>query len=169
MINDPVGLRGSNEKLLALEVEGAAAPSIVSADPRVVAEFVREHEVVVVKPLNEFSGHGIVRYSTRDSDLDAESVGLVTHEGGTCSCSACPKSRPATSACWLSRASLSGGSIGCPRRVIRVNIHQGARVEADHADLSRARADRGFPSGGGGRDSTWRASTSSAVSSPRST
>ena len=133
VINDPAGLRGSNEKLLPLEVEGAAAPSIVSADPRVVADFVREHEDVVVKPLNEFSGHGIVRYSTRDSDLDAESVGgLVAHDGRHV---LVQRFLPEVEAGDKRVMVIAGEPIGWVNRLprpgsFRANIHQGARVEA---------------------------------------
>ena len=133
VINDPAGLRGSNEKLLPLEVPGAAAPSVVSADPRVVAEFVREHEDVVVKPLNEFSGHGIVRYSTRDSDLDAESVGgLATHEGRHV---LVQRFLPEVVNGDKRVLVIEGEPLGWVNRLpragsFRANIHQGARVEA---------------------------------------
>lgn len=133
VINDPAGLRSSNEKLLPLEVEGAAPPSVVTADPRVVAEFVREHEDVVVKPLNEFSGHGIVRYSTRDADLDAESVGgLVTHEGRHV---LVQRFLPEVEAGDKRVMVVAGEPIGWVNRLprpgsFRANIHQGARVEA---------------------------------------
>jgi glutathione synthase len=133
VINDPAGLRRSNEKLLPLEVAGAAAPSVVTADPRVVAEFVREHEDVVVKPLNEFSGHGIVRYSTRGSDLDAESVGgLATHEGKHV---LVQRFLPEVENGDKRVLVLAGEPIGWVNRLpragsFRANIHQGARVEA---------------------------------------
>ncbi|HET7692896.1 MAG TPA: glutathione synthase [Gemmatimonadota bacterium] len=133
VVNDPAGLRGSNEKLLPLELPGAAAPSVVSADPRVVAEFVREHEDVVVKPLNEFSGHGIVRYSTRDSDLDAESVGgLATHEGRHV---LVQRFLPEVVNGDKRVLVIEGEPLGWVNRLpragsFRANIHQGARVEA---------------------------------------
>ena len=133
VVNDPAGLRASNEKLLPLEVPGAAAPSVVTADPRIVAEFVREHEDVVVKPLNEFSGHGIVRYSTRDSDLDAESVGgLATHEGRHV---LVQRFLPEVVNGDKRVLVMEGEPLGWVNRLpragsFRANIHQGARVEA---------------------------------------
>lgn len=133
VINDPQGLRQSNEKLLPLEVPGAAAPSVVTADPRVVAAFVREHGDVVVKPLNEFSGRGIVRYSTRDSDLDADSVGgLATHEGKHV---LVQRFLPGVEAGDKRVVVVAGEPIGWVNRLprpgsFRANIHQGARVEA---------------------------------------
>jgi glutathione synthase len=133
VINDPAGLRQSNEKLLPLEVPGAAAPSVLTADPRVVAEFVREHDDVVVKPLNEFSGRGIVRYSTRDSDLDAESVGgLATHEGKHV---LVQRFLPGVENGDKRVLVVGGEPVGWVNRLpragsFRANIHQGARVEA---------------------------------------
>jgi glutathione synthase len=133
VINDPAGLRRSNEKLLPLEIPGAAAPSVVTADPRVVADFVREHDDVVVKPLNEFSGRGIVRYSTRDSDLDADSVGgLATHEGKHV---LVQRFLPEVEAGDKRVLVVAGEPIGWVNRLpragsFRANIHQGARVEA---------------------------------------
>lgn len=133
VVNDPAGLRRSNEKLLPLEVPGAAAPSVVTADPRVVCEFVREHEDVVVKPLNEFSGHGIVRYSTRNSDLDAESIGsLATHERRHVLVQRfLPEVERGDKRVFV----VDGEPIGWVNRLprpgsFRANIHQGARVEA---------------------------------------
>lgn len=133
VVNDPGGLRRSNEKLLPLEVPGAAAPSVVTADPRVVTDFVREHEDVVVKPLNEFSGHGIVRYSTRDSDLDAESIGsLAAHERRHV---LVQRFLPEVEQGDKRVLVVDGEPIGWVNRLprpgsFRANIHQGARVEA---------------------------------------
>lgn len=132
VVNDPVGLARSNEKLLPLEIPGAAPPSIVTADPDVVAEFAREHEDVVVKPLNEFSGHGITRLSIRGSSLDAEAIGALASHGG----------RHVMVQRFLPEVArgdkrvfvVDGEPIGWVNRVprpgsFRANIHQGARVE----------------------------------------
>lgn len=132
VVNDPVGLARSNEKLLPLEIPGAAPPSIVTADPDVVAEFAREHEDVVVKPLNEFSGHGITRLSTRGSALDAEAIGALASHGG----------RHVVVQRFLPEVArgdkrvfvVGGEPLGWVNRVprpgsFRANIHQGASVE----------------------------------------
>ena len=57
-----------DEKLLPLEIPGAAPPTLVTAEPEVVAAFAREYEEVVVKPVHEFSGRGITRLSTVTTD-----------------------------------------------------------------------------------------------------
>ncbi|CAN5335818.1 glutathione synthase [soil metagenome] len=133
VVNDPVGIRRSNEKLLPLEIPGAAAPSVVTAEPEVVAAFAREHQEVVVKPLNEFSGHGITRLSLRESTLDADAIGaLAAHHG-----------QHVLVQRFLSEVFhgdkrvivLDGEPIGWVNRVprpgsFRANIHQGAATEA---------------------------------------
>jgi glutathione synthase len=132
IVNDPAGLRTSNEKLLPLEIPGASVPSVVTADPEVIAAFVREHEEVVVKPLNEFSGRGITRLSIRDSALDADAVGaLAAHHGQHVLVQRfLPEVERGDKRVFV----LDGEAIGWVNRVprpgsFRANIHQGAQVE----------------------------------------
>lgn len=130
IVNDPVGMVRSNEKLLPLEIPGAAPPSVVTADPEVATAFVREHGDVVVKPLNEFSGHGIRRVRVPRTALES---GLL-------------ESLPAGRHVLLQRflpevergdkrvLVLEGEPLGWVNRVPRpgsfhANIHQGAAVE----------------------------------------
>lgn len=132
VVNDPAGLRATNEKLLPLEIAGAAVPSVVTADADVVAAFVREHEEVVVKPLNEFSGRGITRLSIRDTTLDAGVVGaLAAHHGQHILVQRfLPEVLQGDKRVFV----LDGEPIGWVNRIpregsFRANIHQGARVE----------------------------------------
>lgn len=133
IVNDPDGLRRSNEKLLPLEIPGASVPTVVTADPEVVADFVREHEEVVVKPLNEFSGRGIVRLSIRQSALDADAVGaLAAYQGQHV---IVQRFLPEVARGDKRVFVLDGEPIGWVNRVprpgsFRANIHQGADVEA---------------------------------------
>ncbi|MDX1624346.1 MAG: glutathione synthase [Gemmatimonadota bacterium] len=132
VLNDPRGLMVSNEKLLPLDVPGAAPPSIVTADPDVAAAFAREHEEVVVKPLNEFSGRGIHRLSSRGSSLDADAIGaLAAHEGRHV---LVQRFLPEVAAGDKRIFVLAGEPLGWVNRVprpgsFRANIHQGASVE----------------------------------------
>lgn len=141
IVNDPDGLRRSNEKLLPLEIPGAGAPSVVTADPEVVAAFVREHEEVVVKPLNEFSGRGITRLSIRDTTLGADAVGaLAAHQGRHV---LVQRFLPEVTRGDKRVFVLDGEPIGCVNRVprpgsFRANIHQGADIEpAEPTDRER--------------------------------
>jgi glutathione synthase len=132
IVNDPAGLRTSNEKLLPLEIPGASVPSVLTADSEVIAAFVREHEEVVVKPLNEFSGRGITRLSIRDSALDADAVGaLAAHHGQHI---LVQRFLPEVERGDKRVIVLDGEPIGWVNRIprpgsFRANIHQGARVE----------------------------------------
>lgn len=133
VVNDPVGIRRSNEKLLPLEIPGAAAPSVVTADPAVIAAFARQHLEVVVKPLNEFSGRGVTRLSLRESTLDADAVGaLAVHRGQHVLVQRfIPEVTRGDKRVFV----LEGEPIGWVNRVprpgsFRANIHQGASVEA---------------------------------------
>lgn len=133
VVNDPVGLGRSNEKLLPLEIEGAAPPTIVTADPEVAAAFAREHEDVVIKPLDEFSGHGITRLSTRDSSLDPDAIGALAAHGGrhVVVQRFLPEVETGDKRVFV----VDGEPLGWVNRVpragsFRANIHQGARVEA---------------------------------------
>jgi glutathione synthase len=132
VVNDPDGIRRSNEKLLPLEIADAWVPTVVTADPEVVASFVREHEEVVVKPLNEFSGRGIIRLSIRDTTLDADALGALAANRG----------RHVMVQRFLPEVTqgdkrvfvLDGEPIGWVNRIprpgsFRANIHQGATVE----------------------------------------
>lgn len=149
VVNDPVGLRRSVEKLLPLEIPGAAPPSIVTADPEVAAAFVREHEDVVIKPLYEFSGHGITRLSIEGTRLDAEAIGaLAAHEGRHV---LLQRFLPEVERGDKRVLVLDGEPIGAVNRIprpgsFRANIHQGASVEpAETTDRERELLDAARP------------------------
>lgn len=132
VLNNPVGLRCSNEKLLPLEIPGAAAPSVMAADATVVAEFVREYPDVVVKPLNEFSGHGITRLSVNEFGLDPSAIGeLATQNGQHVLVQRfLPEVTQGDKRVFV----LEGEPLGWVNRLprpgsFRANIHQGASIE----------------------------------------
>jgi len=131
VVNDPVGLRRSVEKLLPLEIPGAPPPSVVTADPAVASAFVREHGDVVIKPLYEFSGRGIERLSAEAARLDAEAIGaLAVHGGGHV---LIQRFLPEVERGDKRILVLEGEVLGCVNRVprpgsFRANIHQGASV-----------------------------------------
>lgn len=144
ILNDPVGMGRSNEKLLPLEIRGAAPASVVTADPEVAASFVREHGDVVLKPLNEYSGHGIRRVRVPESALDS---GLLE----SLAAQAARPGRHVLLQRFLPEVErgdkrvlvLGGEPLGWVNRVPRpgtfyANIHQGAVVEAtDLTDRER--------------------------------
>lgn len=141
ILNDPVGMGRSNEKLLPLEIPGAAPASVVTADPEIAAAFVREHGDVVLKPLNEYSGHGIRRVRVPERAYDTGILESLAAQPG----------RHVLLQRFLPEVErgdkrvlvLDGEPLGWVNRVPRpgsfyANIHQGAVVEAtDLTDRER--------------------------------
>jgi glutathione synthase len=80
MINDPRGLRMCSEHLFPLRFSGLIPPTIVTADPRAIREFLVEHRVAVLKPVDGFSGRGVLRLERDDPNL-ASLVELCTGNG----------------------------------------------------------------------------------------
>ncbi|MBA4748991.1 MAG: glutathione synthase [Alphaproteobacteria bacterium] len=68
VLNDPKGLRDSPEKLLPLLFPDLMPPSLVTQDLEQAVYFLKEHVDVVLKPLYEFAGRGIVRFE-KENDL----------------------------------------------------------------------------------------------------
>lgn len=58
-INSPTGIKKSSEKLYPFYFPGISPPTVVSADQKILVEFVKKHKKVVLKPLNQAGGRGI--------------------------------------------------------------------------------------------------------------
>jgi glutathione synthase len=69
VFNDPRALRDHNEKFAISEFSHFTAPSLVSSDPDVIREFHRQHEQIVVKPLDGMGGRGVFRIGRDDPNL----------------------------------------------------------------------------------------------------
>jgi glutathione synthase len=69
LINDPGGLRACSEHLLPLRFPELIPPTIVTADERAIRSFLAEHQTAVVKPVDGFSGHGVLRLDRHDPNL----------------------------------------------------------------------------------------------------
>jgi glutathione synthase len=80
MVNDPRGLRACSEHLLPLRFPDLIPPTIVTADPSAIRSFVVQHGVAVVKPVDGFSGRGVLRLDRHDPNL-ASLVDICTHGG----------------------------------------------------------------------------------------
>jgi glutathione synthase len=81
LVNDPRGLRLCSEHLFPLRFRDLIPPTIVTADPRSIRSFLAEHGVLVVKPVDGFSGRGVLRLHRYDPNL-ASLIETVT-DGGT--------------------------------------------------------------------------------------
>jgi len=66
LVNDPGGLRACSEHLLPLRFPGLIPPTIVTADEAAIRSFLAEHQTAVVKPVDGFSGRGVLRLDRHD-------------------------------------------------------------------------------------------------------
>jgi glutathione synthase len=69
MVNDPGGLRACSEHLLPLRFPDLIPPTIVTADEQTIRSFLAEHQTAVVKPVDGFSGRGVLRLDRHDPNL----------------------------------------------------------------------------------------------------
>ena len=131
VINDPVGLRTVNEKLWPLSLPEFAPPTLVSNDSERLVAFAETHGRVVLKPLQDCSGRGIVLVDRAQAPQQVAAY-LAAHA-----------ERPVLAQRFLEGVAagdkrillLAGEPIGAVNRIPRsrdhlANIHQGARVEA---------------------------------------
>ena len=80
LINDPGGLRACSEHLLPLRFPGLVPPTVVTADDAAIRSFVAEHRTAVVKPVDGFSGRGVLRLDRHDPNLGSL-IEISTHGG----------------------------------------------------------------------------------------
>lgn len=134
--NNVSALRDFNEKLLPLRWPQFSAPTLVSMSELQVTEFTRQHQTIVLKPLDDCSGRGILKLSW-DKDGQFKNIleqALKDSHG---------EPRFLMAQKFLAGVSngdkrvflLDGEAIGVVNRIPRqgnflANIHQGARCEA---------------------------------------
>ena len=66
MVNHPTSLRGANEKLFATKFTQCIAPTIVTAENKILNGFIDQQKEVVVKPLDGMAGDSIFRIQHDD-------------------------------------------------------------------------------------------------------
>ena len=69
LVNNPRGLRVCSEHLLPLRFPDLIPPTAVTADPHAIRAFLLQHGTAVVKPVDGFSGRGVVRLDRHDPNL----------------------------------------------------------------------------------------------------
>ncbi len=70
VMNDPAGIALCNEKLSTLQFPGLVPESLVTSDPAVARAFIRSlGKAVVVKPLHQKAGSGILKTDRNDKNL----------------------------------------------------------------------------------------------------
>ncbi len=69
IFNAPSGLRAANEKLYILNFPQVIPPTIVSSQISKIEEFLSQHQDIIIKPINGFSGSGIFRIKFGDTNI----------------------------------------------------------------------------------------------------
>ncbi|MHB8508621.1 MAG: glutathione synthase [Candidatus Dormibacteria bacterium] len=68
-LNDPAGILAANEKIYTLRFPQLTPPTLVSADPRVITDFLAEQRTAVIKPVDGHAGRGVLRLVRGDPNL----------------------------------------------------------------------------------------------------
>lgn len=69
VVNDPIAVRNTPEKLAALHFSQYMPPTLVSENESAIAAFAREHGTVVAKPLHGYGGRSIFKFAHTDGNL----------------------------------------------------------------------------------------------------
>lgn len=80
LVNDPRGIRDSNEKLFALHFPELVPHTIVARHPATIRSFIESEGDVVVKPLTGAGGSGVIQLRRGDVNTSAI-LELMTQEG----------------------------------------------------------------------------------------
>lgn len=80
IINKPQSLRDANEKLFATWFPQCMPPTLVSASPLLLKDFIEEHECVVFKPLDSMGGQNVFKCQLGDPNVTLI-IDLLTQKG----------------------------------------------------------------------------------------
>jgi glutathione synthase len=69
LVNAPAGLRTCSEHLFPLRFPDLIPPTTVTADRRAIRSFLVEYGTAIVKPVDGFSGRGVLRLDRHDPNL----------------------------------------------------------------------------------------------------
>jgi glutathione synthase len=80
LVNDPSGIRACSEHLLPLRFPDLIPPTVVTADQHTIRAFLAEQGAAVAKPVDGFSGRGVLRLDRHDPNL-ASLIEIATRNG----------------------------------------------------------------------------------------
>ena len=80
IFNRPRAVRDHNEKLAIAKFQDFIAPTLVTRDCGLIAQFIDEHEDVVIKPLDGMGGTSVFRITESDPNRNVI-VETVSHHG----------------------------------------------------------------------------------------
>ena len=66
VVNDPAGLRNSNEKMFTSVFPQCIPPTLISRNPDLIKSFIRENEEIVLKPLHSMGGRSVFKIKIGD-------------------------------------------------------------------------------------------------------
>jgi glutathione synthase len=64
--NNPTAIRNNNEKLATLNYPTVTAPNLVTANKTKLLDFLQQHHIIIVKPLDGMGGQSIFKITTGD-------------------------------------------------------------------------------------------------------
>ena len=79
VVNRPGSLRDANEKLYASHFIQCAPPTLVARSSGLIKEFLREHQDIIIKPLDGMGGRSIFRTHTTDHNTNVIIESLTDH------------------------------------------------------------------------------------------
>ena len=79
VVNRPASLRDANEKLFASHFIQCAPPTLVTRSATLIREFLREHQDIIIKPLDGMGGRSIFRTHTTDHNTNVIIESLTDH------------------------------------------------------------------------------------------
>ena len=71
VINNPKAIREKNEKLYVNEFQGLIPDNIVSADEKIIKEFLFEKKEIIIKPTNRCFGSGVFYLNDKDKNINS--------------------------------------------------------------------------------------------------
>ncbi|MGZ0017934.1 glutathione synthase [Nitrosomonas sp. wSCUT-2] len=80
VINSPKAIRDHNEKLAITQFTQFTAPTLVTSQPRLIREFLNEHQDIILKPLDGMGGASVFRVHSADHNLSVI-IETLTHYG----------------------------------------------------------------------------------------
>jgi glutathione synthase len=71
ILNNPKGLRIVSEKLFTLNFPRLIPPTLVASDEQQLVNFINDYQQVILKPLYEYGGRGILYLHSKDPNIEA--------------------------------------------------------------------------------------------------
>lgn len=79
VVNKPQSLRDANEKLFASWFPDCIPPTLVSANPSAIREFITDHQDTILKPLDAMGGSSIFRVKACDPNISVIIETMTAH------------------------------------------------------------------------------------------